>query len=121
MARPEIPDLFGFGSGHIDAATTVQEDGVFIPYSAMFPEGGWPGNIPPDGQQYFLALCQQAFTTLNESNRNNDRQSILVTGTYGEYDSIIDPPGSNEVYRRDVFSIVVYQPQQYENFDIFDV
>lgn len=116
MARPTFQELYGFNSGWSTLAAPIGGQGLFIAESDLFPGGGVPGNSGPDAQRIFLAVMIYVSRVLNEANRNNDSEGIRTTITYGEYDSIIDPPGSTNVFRRDVFSVIAYQPQAYQPF-----
>jgi hypothetical protein len=115
--RPNFDQVYGFGSGYIDGLTAPGQSGIFIPESALAPEGGFAQGANIDAQTFFWLLFLKASQTLNEANRNNDSANIKTTLTYGSYDSIIDPPGSQSVYRRDVFSAIAYQNQVYSNFN----
>jgi len=115
--RPSFDDVFGSGSGYIASGTAVPEAGVFIPEGALKSGGVFSAGAAIDAQQWFWLLFIQAARTLNEANRNNDIANIVTTLTYGSYDSIIDPPGSQNVYRRDVFSAIAYDPQPYSSFN----
>jgi hypothetical protein len=119
--RPTLEQVFGFGTQYTDGTTAPGLPGIFIPESALVPEGGLQGAPDVDAQKLFLIICQKAGVTLNEANRNNNAQDIRVTFTYGSWDAIIDPPGSETVYRRDVFSLIAYQTIAYTQFDPNDV
>lgn len=121
MARPNFDQVFGFGSGYIDGVTAPGQAGIFIPENAIAPEGGFTTGANIDAQVFLILLNQFASQTLNEANRNNAPQDIRSTITYGSYDGIIDPPGSETVYRRDVWSLITYQPQIFAPFDPYDV
>lgn len=114
--RPSFEQVYGFQSGWVTSANPPTGNGLFISESDLYPEGGVPGNDGPDAQKVFWQVVLNAARTLNEANRNNDTDGIKTTITYGEYDSIIDPPGSTNVFRRDVFSLIAYQNQQYTGF-----
>lgn len=115
--RPTFDDVYGFGSGYTDGTTAPGVSGVFIPESALAPEGGFLQGSNIDAQVWWFLLVQKVSQALNEANRNNDTAGIRTTVTYGSYDSIIDPPGSENEYRRDVWSIIAYQPRVYTQFD----
>ena len=117
MTRPTYESVFGNGSGMIESGVMVNRRGLFVPESAIYPNGLPLNNDPDDAQRVLLAVVLGASQTLNEANRNNDQAGTRVTITYGEYDNIIDPPGSTNVLRRDVFSLIAYQPQVYTQFD----
>jgi hypothetical protein len=119
--RPNLEQVFGFGTVYTDGTTATGQTGIFIPESALVPEGGFPGGPDVDAQQLFLLICLKAGLTLNEANRNNDPENIRVTHTYGSWDAIIDPPGSQTVFRRDVFSLIAYQAIAYTQFDPTEV
>lgn len=119
--RPSFSDVFGTGSGYINGQSAPGQTGIFIPESALIPEGGFDDGFNIDAQQWFWLLFLKASQTLNEANRNNDVSGIVTTLTYGSYDAIIDPPGSQSVYRRDVFSAIAYKPQTYSDFNPQDV
>lgn len=115
--RPSVQDVFGFNAQWVSEGQALIGNGLYIPETSLYPEGGYPGNLPADPQKLFMALVLRASRTLNEANRNNNSSGIVTTITYGEYDNIIDPPGSTNVFRRDVFSLIAYQPQSYAQFD----
>lgn len=117
MARPTIQEVYGFNAAWVTAAEPSTGNGLFIAESDLYPEGGYPDALPPDAQKLFWAIVLKVAQRLNEANRNNDTAGIKTTVTYGEYDNIIDPPGSTNVFRRDVFSLIAYQAQQYTPFD----
>ncbi len=119
--RPTFDDVYGFGSGYTDGTTAPGVPGVFIPESALAPEGGFLQGSNIDAQVWWFLLVQKVSQTLNEANRNNDMTGIRTTVTYGSQDSIIDPPGSESLYRRDVWSIIAYQQLTYTQFDPNDV
>lgn len=119
--RPNFEQVFGFGSGYIDGQTAPGQTGIFIPESALVPEGGFNAGSNIDAQVWYMLLAGKASQTLNEANRNNAAEDIRVTITYGSYDAIIDPPGSQTVYRRDVYSLIAYQSQNFAPFDPNDV
>jgi hypothetical protein len=115
--RPNFETIFGFGAAYLDTGATIDQPGIFIPEFAVAPEGGFEDGTAIDAQQWFWLLFLKASQTLNEANRNNDVAGIVTTLTYGSYDAIIDPPGSTNVYRRDVFSAIAYAQQAYSAFD----
>jgi hypothetical protein len=119
--RPSFNDVYGFGSGYIDGTTAPGVAGVFIPENALVPEGGFLEGPDIDPQVWMFLLIQKAGQTLNEANRNNQPADVRSTITYGSFDAIIDPPGSESVYRRDVWSVIAYQEQQFTPFDPNDV
>jgi hypothetical protein len=114
--RPDFQQVYGFNSGWVLQGAQTNSAGLFISEGDLYPEGGVPGNNGPDAQKVFWALVLKVARTLNEANRNNDTAGIVTTVTYGEYDNIIDPPGSTNVFRRDVFSLIAYQAQAYTPF-----
>lgn len=115
--RPTFDTVYGFGSGYIDGVTAPGVAGIFIPENALVPEGGFLQGPNIDAQTFLWLLIQKAAQTLNEANRNNDPLNIRSTLTYGSFDAIIDPPGSENVYRRDVWSAIAYQTQVFTPFD----
>lgn len=116
MARPTINEIYGYSSSWVTSANPSIGNGLFIAEDDLWSEGGYPGSLPVDGQKVFWQIVLKVAQQLNEANRNNNAEGIKTTITYGEYDNIIDPPGSNNVFRRDVFSLIAYQSQQYTPF-----
>lgn len=115
--RPSFEQVYGFNSGWVTSGNPPTGNGLFVSESDLYPEGGVPGNDGPDAQRVFWQMVLIVARTLNEANRNNNASGIVTTVTYGEYDNIIDPPGSTNVYRRDVFSLIAYQQQSYTPFN----
>lgn len=116
MARPTIQDVFGGTSQVLNVNDTAQEEGLFLPWSSFQYEGS-PSQTPPDAQILFARLLIKVSQMLNESNRNSDRESIVSTVSYAEYDKIFDPPGSQNLTRRDVFSVLFYDEEPATAFD----
>lgn len=116
MARPTIQDVFGGSSVVLNTNDAVIEPGLFLPWSSFQYEGS-PNQNPPDAQVLFARLIIKVAQMLNESNRNSDKESIVSTVSYAEYDKIFDPPGSANLTRRDVFSILFYDEEPATGFD----
>lgn len=114
--RPTIQDVFGGSSAVLQTNDSVNEPGLFLPWSSFQYEGS-PSQDPPDAQVLFARLLIKVSQMLNESNRNSDRESIVSTVSYAEYDKIFDPPGSQNLTRRDVFSVLFYDEEPAIAFD----
>lgn len=116
MSRPTIQDVFGGSAVVLDTNGSVNEPGLFLPWSSFQYENS-PNSNPPDAQVLFARLLIRVSQMLNESNRNSDRDNVVSTVTYAEYDKIFDPPGSQNLTRRDVFSILFYDDEPAQPFD----
>jgi hypothetical protein len=116
MSRPTLAQVFGPGTVVLEDGQPVSGTCLVIPESSL---GGFLSTFAPgpDAQVTFAHLLKQVMLTLNESNRGTNVADYVSSVTYGEYDQIFDPPGSNTLVRRDVFSVLFYQSQQPSAFD----
>jgi hypothetical protein len=114
---PTVEQVFGAGAVALAQGESVSSPGLFIPFSVFEQNGFFSGDVT-NGQELFARVMLKAGEYLNESNRLANPQDVRLTINYADFDAIVDPPGSSNAVRRDVWSVIAYQNVSLGQFNV---
>lgn len=112
MPEPTIEEVFGSGATQSATSFTVQK--------APLAEFGLSAGATNRAEGLFFGQVAVAAKNLTEANRAQDRANRHVTVTFANFDVVEDPPGSGQMFRRDIYTVVAYKAQPNTPFDLDD-